>query len=255
MRVVAVIQARMGSTRLPGKVLADIAGRTMLVRVVQRTCRSHRLEQVVVATSTAAHDAPVVRQCRQLGIACFRGDEEDVLDRYFQAALHHQADVVVRVTSDCPLIDPGQIDEVVRVFLDERPDYASNTLRRTFPRGLDNEAMWIETLEAAWREAREPHQRVHVTPFIYEHPRRFRLRSVTGREDHSDGRWTVDTIEDLRFVRAVYERLGGEEDFSWRDVLEILEREPSLRRMNGHVRQKAVRDVSLTVRPSGRPAA
>lgn len=237
-RIVAIIQARMGSTRLPGKVLADVAGRTMLARVVRRVRRAGRLDEVVVATTTAAGDEPVVEHCQRLGVACFRGQEDDVLDRYYRAATAHAADAVVRITSDCPLIDPEVIDRVVGAFLDRQPDYASNTLRRTWPRGLDTEVTTTAALSRAWREAAEPYQRVHVTPYLYQHPEHFTLLAVTGEEDLSAGRWTVDTGEDLDFVRAVCERMGGEDGFSWREVHRLLGDEPSLAERNRHVRHK-----------------
>ena len=237
-KVVAIIQARMGGTRLPGKVLAEISGRTMLARVVRRVRRAGLLDEVVVATTTAAGDGPIVQQCQRLEVACFCGQEDDVLDRYYRAAAAHGADVVVRITSDCPLIDPEVIDRVVGAFLDRRPDYASNTMRRTWPRGLDTEVITTPALNRAWREAPEPYQRVHVTPYLYQHPEHFRLLAVTGEEDLSEGRWTVDTREDLDFIRAVYQRMGGDDAFSWRDVRQLLGEEPSLAELNRHVRQK-----------------
>ncbi len=236
--VVAVIQARMGSTRLPGKVLRDLGGRTMLARVVRRTVRAKLVDEVVVATSTNSADDPVAQQCRQLGVACFRGSEDDVLDRYYHAAIAHRADVVVRVTSDCPLIDPEVSDRVIRAFLDMEPDYASNTLHRTYPRGLDTEVMTAAALERAWREATEEYQRIHVTPYLYQHPEQFILLPVIGREDLSANRWCVDTLEDLELLRAIYARLGPEDCFSWADVYRLLTEEPSLSELNCGIRQK-----------------
>ncbi|MGI6417958.1 MAG: cytidylyltransferase domain-containing protein [Thermoguttaceae bacterium] len=245
MRVVAIIQARMGSTRLPGKVLEDLGGRTMLSRVVRRTRRSTALGEVVVATSTSVQDDPIVAECRRLGVECFRGSEADVLDRYFGAAEAYRAETVVRVTSDCPLIDWGVIDRVVGAFQQRQPDYASNTLVRTYPRGLDTEVMTLEALARAWCEAREPYQRVHVTPYLYQHPELFRLLPVTGEQDASEGRWTVDTPEDLEFVRAVYERFGETDRFSWRDAWTLVAREPELAKINARVEHKRLEDESL----------
>lgn len=237
-KVVAIIQARMGSTRLPGKVLLDLNGRTMLERVVGRTRRASLIDEVVVATTPHESDEPVVEECRRLDVPCFLGSEEDVLDRYHLAADTHRADVVVRITSDCPLIDPSETDRVVRSFLDSRPDYASNVLRRTYPRGLDTEVMSTATLAHAWLEAREPYERIHVTPYIYGHPDTFRLLSVTGREDYSNYRWTVDTHEDLEFVREVYRLLGTHETAGWREVLTLLQANPRLVEINQSVRHK-----------------
>jgi spore coat polysaccharide biosynthesis protein SpsF len=194
----------------------------------------------VVATTTSPADKAIVAECERLGIPAFRGDEQDVLDRYYQAAQVHRADVVVRVTSDCPLIDPGVVDEVVRAFLDAEPDYASNTLDRTYPRGLDTEVMTMAALARAWREAQEPYQHAHVTPYLYQNPQLFRLLSVTANADYSGYRWTVDTPEDLVFVQAVYTRMGNAMDITWRDVLGLLEREPALAELNCNIQQKAL---------------
>jgi spore coat polysaccharide biosynthesis protein SpsF len=241
-RVVAIVQARMGSTRLPGKVLRRIGTRTMLARVVERTQRASMLDEVVVATTTGADDEAIVAECRRLGVPVFRGKEQDVLDRYWQAARAHQAQMVVRITSDCPLIEPEVIDRVVDAFLHVAPDYASNTLERSYPRGLDTEAVGLAALERAWHEATEAYQRVHVTPYLYQHPELFRLLSVTGDVDRSDYRWTVDTLEDLAFVREVYERLGDDGTIGWMEVLDLLVHEPDLAELNRPVQQKALQD-------------
>ena len=229
----------MGSTRLPGKVLTDIHGHAMLWYVVQRTRAAETLDEVVVATTTEPADDAIVAFCREHGVGCFRGSEEDVLDRYYQAARDHNAQVVVRITSDCPLIDPEVVDKTVRAFLVEQPDYASNCVVRTYPRGLDTEVMTFRALELAWGGARQAYQRSHVTPYIYENPGQFRVLSVTGDEDYSANRWTVDALEDLEFVGAVYDRLEGE-GFLWSDVVRLLEREPELAEINRSVAQKAI---------------
>jgi spore coat polysaccharide biosynthesis protein SpsF len=245
LKVVAIIQARIGSTRLPGKVLADIRGYPMLWHVVARTRAAETLDEVLVATTTEAADDAIVAFCRERGVDCFRGSEEDVLDRYYQAAREHAAGAVVRITSDCPLIDPEIVDKTVRAFLAERPDYApdyaSNSLVRTYPRGLDAEVMTFRTLEVTWREARQPYQRTHVTPYIYEHPERFRILPVTGDRDYSAYRWTVDTPEDLELVRAVYDRLDGD-GFLLSDVVRLMEREPELAEINSAIAQKALHE-------------
>jgi len=247
MRIVAIIQARINSSRLPGKVLADIGGRTMLARVVQRVRGAGLVDHVVVATSLKPADDPIQEECARLAVDTFRGDENDVLDRFHRAAEAHRAGGVVRITADCPLADPEVIDRVVRAFLDKRPDFASNTLCRTYPRGLDVEVLTAPALAAAWRHAREAYQRVHVTPYVYQHPERFRLLSVTVDEDldnpatgdtMSNWRWTVDAPADLEFVREVYRRLVSARPFSWRDVCRLIRRHPCLARINGSVRQK-----------------
>lgn len=238
MNVVAIIQARMQSTRLPGKVLADIGGRSMLARVCDRVRRAATLDRLVVATSTWPNDQVIADECEHLAVACFRGSEADVLDRYHQAACAYRADAVVRITADCPLIDPGVIDRVVEGFLEYRPDYAANILQRTWPRGLDTEVMTADALARAWREATATHERTHVTPYIYGHPEWFRLHSVTGPGDYGDDRWTVDTPADLEFARAVHRQLGDDETFCWQDVRQLVIRQPALAEMNRRVRQK-----------------
>jgi spore coat polysaccharide biosynthesis protein SpsF len=238
MIVVAIIQARMGSTRLPGKVLLDISGESMLSRVVNRTKQAKQLKQVVVATSDRGIDDAVAKEADRLGVSSFRGSENDVLDRYYQAAQLFSADVVVRITSDCPLIDPIIIDKVVEAFLNSKIDYASNGLVRTYPRGLDVEAFRVSALVQTWQQAKKPYERTHVTPYIYENPLIFKLLSVCDSSDYSNYRWTVDTHEDLEFVRRIYERLDDKISFSWHDVLAICEKEPALRAINSHIKQK-----------------
>jgi spore coat polysaccharide biosynthesis protein SpsF len=166
-----------------------------------------------------------------------------VLDRYFRAAQLCKAAVIVRITSDCPLIDPEVTDKTIAAFLETRPDYASNVLTRTYPRGLDTEVMSLSSLARAWQEARKPYEREHVTPFFYEHPAEFRLLSVTGDANYSGHRWTVDTSQDLEFVRAIYDRLNGHPSFLWRDVLDVLDREPGLMDLNRSVLQKTLHEA------------
>jgi spore coat polysaccharide biosynthesis protein SpsF len=239
-RVLAIIQARMGSNRLPGKVMKDIGGETMLARVVKRTKRAELLDNVVVATTVDPRDDVIVNECQRLDVPVCRGKESDVLDRYYQAALLHRSDTIVRITSDSPLIDPAVVDKIISAFLSENPDYASNVVERTYPMGLDTEVMSMSTLKRAWEEARQAYERVHVTPYIYENPELFRLLHVKGEADYSHYRWTVDVPEDLAFVRAVYHGLGNNEFVRWKDVVDLLEKDPSLAEMNQHVRQKAL---------------
>lgn len=242
MKTLAIVQARMGSTRLPGKVLQDIGGKTMLARVLERAERSRLIDGVCVATTTGPEDDAIEEECRGLRVPVFRGSSEDVLDRYHRAARKFDADPVVRITSDCPLLDPDVLDDVVGLFRKETPDYASNVATRSFPQGLDVEVFRSAALEAAWREATKPFERVHVTPFIYQHPDRFRLATLRADADYSGNRWTVDTTDDMAFVRAVYARMGGDGRFGWRAILELLAREPQLADLNRHVRQKTLEE-------------
>lgn len=232
----------MGSTRLPGKVLADVGGEPMLAHVVRRLKRATRLDTVTVATSTLPGDDVVAGHCRAAGIRVHRGDERDVLDRYLQAAHADSATHVIRVTADCPLIEPEIVDRAVARLL-EGPslDYVSNTLPpRTFPRGLDVEAFTIGALERAAKEAKAADEREHVTPYIYRHPDDFRIDQIRNPTDLSPLRWTVDEQADLEFVRTVYAHFGHDA-FTWRDLLETLREHPEWSEINEAVRQKEVK--------------
>jgi spore coat polysaccharide biosynthesis protein SpsF len=242
MNVVAILQARMGSTRLPGKVLKDIAGCTMLGHCIRRARLAKQIDLVAVATSTSADDQAVVDEAGRLEAPCIRGSELDVLDRYYQAAAAMEADLVVRITSDCPLLDPVEVDRVVAALVDSDADYASNTLERTLPRGLDAEAMTLATLHRAWEEAQEHYERVHVTPYIRENPDRFTHISVTSNNQLGDMRWTVDTAEDLDLVRHIFGAFQGRSEPSWQEVLSLLESHPEWVSINRNVRQKDVKE-------------
>jgi spore coat polysaccharide biosynthesis protein SpsF len=242
MKIVAIIQARLGSSRLPRKVLMDLCGAAVLDRVLNRLGRSELIQELLVATTVEPADDAIVEHCERVGRRVFRGSEHDVLDRYYRAAEFMGADVVVRITSDCPVIDPEVTDATIRAFLDRRADYASNTRVRTYPRGLDTEVMTVQALERAWRESTKSYQREHVTPYIYENPGKFKLHGIENDGDCSQHRWTVDTPEDLQLLRAIYARFGGRDDFGWREVLEFVERDPSLADINRHIAQKAVHE-------------
>jgi spore coat polysaccharide biosynthesis protein SpsF len=238
-KTVAIIQARLGSTRLPRKVLLDLAGQPMLTRVVNRVRRAARVDEVVVATTTETRDDELEQFCAARQWPCYRGSENDVLDRYFQAAQAHQADVVVRITSDCPLIDPAVLDSVIESLDLQQSDYSSNTIRRSYPRGLDAEAFTFSTLDTAWREDRNPAWREHVTQFIVHHPERFGITQMNDTDDYSHLRWTVDTPEDFAFVEKVYGHFGHDE-FTWREVLEVLAANPEWEKINQGIEQKPV---------------
>ncbi|MFH1422049.1 MAG: glycosyltransferase family protein [Planctomycetota bacterium] len=242
MKVIAIIQARLGSTRLPGKVLKDIGGETMLARVIRRSQSASLLDEVIVATTIQPDDKEIVSECEKLGVQVFRGSELDVLDRYYQTAMYYKADVIVRITSDCPLIDGEVVDKIITVFNEKKADYAGNGLERTYPRGLGAEVMTIAALERTRKEASKDYERVHVTPYMYENPQIFKLASVTNEINYSYYRWTVDTQEDLDFVRAVYVNLGNRGDFSWCEVLELLEKNPELAEINKDIHQKNIEE-------------
>jgi spore coat polysaccharide biosynthesis protein SpsF len=231
----------MGSTRLPGKVLKELCGRPVLLHVVERLRARRRLDGIVVATTDQPADNIIVDLCRQEGIACCRGSETDVLDRYRQAAREQGAEIVVRITADCPLLDPGLVDRMLAAFAAQAPPaaYLSNTLRRTFPRGLDVEIFTAAALARAWREARSPAEREHVTPYIYRHPELFRLANYEHEVDLAAHRWTLDTPADWELIAAVYRQLYRPDKlFGMTEVLALLERQPQLAGLNRQVRQK-----------------
>jgi len=236
MQTVAIIQARMGSSRLPGKVLLDLAGKVMIQHVIERTQRAQTLDSVIVATTTDPSDDAVASFAASIGIPYTRGSLHDVLDRYYQAAKTHQADVIVRITADCPVIDPAVIDQTVKLITDPRSpntDFACNRLpppfSRTFPIGLDVEVCTFSALERAWKQSTETFHREHVMPFLYENTtfdshsqftlphsyfvrhgtsqRNFRIAQLHHQPDYGALRWTVDTPEDLAFIREIFARL------------------------------------------------
>ena len=240
LRVGAIVQARMGSSRLPGKVLLDIDGQSMLERVVTRVRAATTVQQVVVATTTSASDNQIAEWCERHRVEAFRGSEQDVLDRYYQAAMHLGLDVVVRVTSDCPLLDPAILDSVVMPLLapGSTVEFSANTLERSFPRGLDVEAVTLGALQRVWQTARSSDHREHVFPYIYEHREQFVIRSLRAELDQSHMRWTVDTPEDLAVVRELSAAVGPT-DHAWTSVLNVISRRPELMKINEDIRQKS----------------
>ncbi len=242
-RIIAIIQTRMGSSRLPGKVMLSLCGTPMFVHVSQRASRATRLDAVIVATSCHVSDNIIEETCRQYSIPCFRGSQENVLDRFIQAGRKAAATHIVRITSDCPLVDPAVVDAVVDAFQGD-VDYACNFLPRTFPRGLDAEMVSLLTLEQISRLELLPHQREHVTPFIYDNPDRFKISNVEAVEQslrHPEWRWCVDESADYRFIRKVYEALYPiRPAFDSRDVAALLAENPDLAAINTGIKQKAV---------------
>jgi spore coat polysaccharide biosynthesis protein SpsF len=283
-RVIAIIQGRMTSSRLPGKILADIDGQPMLQRVFVRTSRAATVTETIFATTTDPSDDAVTEYCEFSGIPFTRGSLYDVLDRYYQTAVQTKADVIVRITADCPVIDPALIDDCVNAIwgrFDRMPDpleglnhpllpdelvfaadFVCNRLpppwHRTYPIGLDVEICTFEALKKAWKEAREPQHREHAMPYFYEgvelsavsrqlslgtSPRGFRVALLNNPTDFGEYRWTVDTAEDLEFIRQVYSRFDGRDDFSWKEVLDLVHHEPELMKINSDVQHKTLKDI------------
>lgn len=233
--ILAILQARVSSTRLPGKVLKPILGRPMLVRQLERVKRSKLIDKLIVATSTDLSDSPIFDLCNKDEVACFRGNLDDVLDRFFNAAKPYKPDNILRLTGDCPLADPVLIDEVISYHLNGGYDYSSNTLEPTFPDGLDIEVFKYKCLEQAWKEAVLPSQREHVTPFIYQHPDRFKIGNFKNMLDLSGLRWTVDEPADFELISLIYNSLYTKNPkFTTSDILAFLDSHPDLKAMNTH---------------------
>jgi spore coat polysaccharide biosynthesis protein SpsF len=239
MRTVVVVQARTGSTRLPGKVLMPLANRPLLHRMLERVLAANTPSAIVVATTRDRGDDVIEALAKEAGVACFRGHSTDLLDRHYGAALTFQADVVVKIPSDCPLVDPAVIDRVIGCYAAhaDAADFVSNLHPATYPDGNDVEVIPLRVLETAWTEATEEHEREHTTPFIWERSDRFRIANVSwesGLDYSSTHRWTIDYLEDYQFLAAVYEALWTETRpvFSLRDVLSLLEARPEIAALN-----------------------
>jgi spore coat polysaccharide biosynthesis protein SpsF len=233
MNTIAILQARMGSSRLPGKVLKPILGRPMLELQIERLRRCKKIDRLVVATSVNPEDQAIADRCHRVGVDCFRGDPENVLDRFYRAAKQYNPGHVVRLTGDCPLADPSLIDDLVEFYLAHGYDYASNCHEPSLPDGLDAEIFSFSALEQAWREAELPSHLEHVTLFIRSNPNRFKIASYRYHTDLSHLRWVVDEPEDLEFVRRVYEAIYPiKPEFGTEDILALLERRPELLKLN-----------------------
>lgn len=242
MTTAMVVQARMGSSRLPGKILKSILGRPMLSFQLERLRRVRRANILVIATTDRSGDDVLATFCSKERVAFVRGSEDDVLSRYHDALERFPARTVVRVTSDCPLIDPAVIDEAIAAFdaAAGRCDYLSNMLHPTYPYGMSVEVMSAQALREAHREARHPAEREHVTPFIYWHPERYKLKSLTMEPNLSHHRWTVDTPEDFELVsRLLSELYPRKPEFTLHDLLTVIEEHPDWSALNAHVVQRA----------------
>jgi spore coat polysaccharide biosynthesis protein SpsF len=242
-RTIATIEARMSSSRLPGKVLAKAEGRPMLELMVERVRSSPSLDAVVIATTESNSDMPIVALAERLGVDCFRGSEEDVMRRVLDAAYVHDADVIVELTGDCPLTDPAIIEEVICAFHKANVDYAANDLVRSWPIGMDVEVFTTATLADAESRTNDPEEREHVSPFIYRHPELYSQINVTApaNETRPELRLTLDTPEDLEVMRAVFAALGANPPaFTCQDVIEFLDANPDVSKRNACVPHRYV---------------
>lgn len=231
--VLCILQARMSSTRLPGKVLKPILGQPMLALQIERIRRAQGIDALVVATSEEASDEPIEALCRSLGVPCYRGSLSDVLDRYYQAAASWHPRNVMRLTGDCPLTDPGVLQQLVDLHLGGEYDYSSNVHDRTYPVGLDAELFRYPLLAQAWAEAQTPYEREHVTPYFYRTGPDFRRGALKDTVDRSALRWTVDYPEDFEFAQRVYEELyPGKPDFRAADIHALLAQKPEIAAIN-----------------------
>lgn len=226
-----IVQARMGSSRLPGKVLIEIDGKNpILYYVITQLQQCKLLNKIVIASTTLEEDEKIVNYVEGIGLPCFRGSPNDVLDRYYQCAKKFNFSNIVRITSDCPLIDPNLVEQVIQKFFSEPCDYATNSLPKTFPQGTEAEIFSFEALEEAWKNAKKPSEREHVTPFI-KNNKKFKKLNVRNSQDLSNFRWTVDRIEDLKLVRKLISKIK-KRPILMTDILEVFSKEPELIEIN-----------------------
>ena len=247
-KIIAIVQARMSSARLPCKVLMDLCGKPVLWHVVNRLKRSSLIGEIVIATTVNEKDNAIVGFCKKNNFDYYRGSEEDVLDRYYQTAKKFKADIITRITSDCPLIDPEVVDKVIKAYLDGKKNFdgATNSIRRTYPRGLDAEVFSFKALEKCWEQAGKGYQREHVTVYMYEYPELFKLVSVENNKDLSAWRLVVDEVDDFELVKKIYENLFLKNKyFSMKDIEVLLEKNYSFLEINKKVKQKQLTDECI----------
>jgi spore coat polysaccharide biosynthesis protein SpsF len=243
-KTAAIIQARMGSTRLPGKVMKDLKGKPVLWHVIERVKQAENIDQIIIATTTHRRDEIIFEKAKEWGVKAYRGSEEDVLERYYEAANNYETDTVVRITSDCPLIDPHVIDEIVKYY--NNNDYTlvtnagSDLNNRTYPRGLDTEVFSFEVLEKAYKNVEKKYQREHVTPYIYENYND--IFYYKNNKDLSNYRLTLDTKEDFELIKILYDKLyQGEHDFYLNEIIEVLNKNKELLKINQKIKQKELK--------------
>lgn len=235
-KILGIIQARVGSSRLPAKVLLPLAGKSVIEHVISRVRASERISDILVATSTSEDDKRIEDICKSLDVIVFRGSKDDVLDRFYRASQTVNPEHIVRITADCPMIDPQIIDEVIKTHLEEKADYTTNTLVPMYPDGEDVEVIKTSVLNEAWKKATLLSEREHVTPYIRKHADRFKLVNVAYQKDLTDKRWTLDEPQDYEFLKAVFDSLYAHNNlFGMEEVLEFLRKTPLLESINKNI--------------------
>lgn len=249
MKIVAIIQARMGSTRLPGKTLKKLAGQPAIAHVFDRLSRAKNIDEIWLATTSNPEDDQLAIWAKQSKINCYRGQAEDVLDRYYQTAITAKAEVIIRITGDCPLLDPEIVDQIITEFLKNDYDYISNSQPPSYPDGLDVEVFSATVLGKAWREASLKSEREHVTPYIWKNPKIFRIKNFLYSENLSNFRWTLDTEEDLIFLNKILEAIKNNPPQSkygnLKDILSIIKQHPDWININSKYKRNEGYDKSL----------
>lgn len=241
MKVTAIVQARMGSTRLPGKILKEVNGKPLLLHQIERLMRSKLINNLIIATTLNEQDDEVVDFCRKHNIDYYRGSEDNVLERYYKTWEQYGGEAIVRLTSDCPIIDPEIVDKTIQYFLDNSYDYVSNTVKRTFPRGLDTEIFSSKTLKLAYEQAMLDRDKEHVTAYIYTHLTDFNIGHYKNDKDLSAYRWTVDTEEDFELIKRILEAFDGQEEkLTLNSAAKLMEENPSWININKHIEQKKI---------------
>lgn len=241
MTVTAIIQARMGSTRFPGKILKKVNGKPLLLHQIERLKRSNLIDALIIATTSSKKDDEVVEFCEKYNLLYYRGSEDNVLERYYKAWKKYGGDIVVRLTSDCPIIDSKIVDETISYFLNNSYDYVSNTLQRTFPRGLDTEVFSSEALKLTYEKANLKSEKEHVTPYIYNNPLLFKIGGYKGSKDYSNYRWTVDTKDDFELISKILGAFEGREnELTLETGIDLMKKYPDWAQINNHVEQKKV---------------
>ncbi|MFJ8261828.1 cytidylyltransferase domain-containing protein [Rummeliibacillus sp. NPDC094406] len=241
MSVSAIIQARMGSSRLPGKILKEVNGKPLLLHQIERLRQCKEIDQLIIATTVEEQDNQIFEFCNHHNVSIFRGSENNVLERYYETWKQFGGDVIVRLTSDCPIIDYKIVDKTIRFFLDNEFDYVSNTIERTFPRGLDTEVFSVATLETTYKQAKLERDKEHVTAYIYTHPEKFKIGSYKGEINYSKYRWTVDTEEDFALIKNLFEAYKGKENqLDLASAVRLMEQNPAWFLINEHIEQKKI---------------